>query len=207
MRESHWRNDTVNNTKTSPQTSLPFVRELQPFPKYIRTSRPFADPGAPLASERAGFVSPRSVAQVHRLRGSAIRMGAFLKIVCTYVAAPTEANVVPRARHSDSSRYPRSVSLLGHARQRRNGTLSFAFAPLSTLHSCWRIFTLHDTFALDQDRSVTIVRYACTSRLTDINPPPRRILFMVPRQLALLSSIWRACMRARARVKYLLIRN
>lgn len=91
---------------------------------------------------------------------------------------------------------------------RGNGTLSFAFAPLSTLHSCWRIFTLHDTFALDQDRERNDRTRPFVIGSTNPSPPPKSSSWFT-RQLALLSSIWRACMRAcvRANIKYLLIRN
>lgn len=135
-----------------------------------------------------------------------IRMRAFLKIVCTYVAAPTEANVVPQARHSDSSQCPSSSVSPLEQDDTHVGVRTAHFRSRShLLHSCWRIFTLHDTFALDQDQSVNARKRPYELPLNRFYRSPRRTLLMISRQLALLSSIRHACVCARK--IYLLIRN
>lgn len=149
--------------RSAPQMSLPLVRGCSPFQNTSEILNPssFLIPttfGQRTAERVGSYRTLYRTSCSDRLRGSAIRMRAFLKIVCTYVAAPTEANGCTPSMLlglfvvSKELRLPSRTGR--HARRRTNGTLSFAFAPLSTLHSCWRIFTLHDTFALNQDRSV-----------------------------------------------------
>lgn len=100
------QNDTMDNAKVSPTNKRLFLSftdaALSKIHPSVLNPSSFPTTFSQRTAEHVG--SYRTLYRTNcsdRLRGSAIRMKAFLKIVCTYVAAPTEANgCTPSKEHS-----------------------------------------------------------------------------------------------------------